>query len=55
MRNITKLGWYVLGLLTALAVWGLWQVATNLWYVGEGGQFLGYCWGSMQECLKGGL
>jgi len=55
MKHLTPRGWVVLGLLTALAVWGLWQVATNLWYVGEGGQFLGYCWGSMQECLKGGL
>jgi hypothetical protein len=30
---------------------GLWEVAANLWYVGEGGNFLGYCWGTMQECL----
>ena len=55
MRNLTTRGWYVIGLASALAVWGLWQVATHLWYVGEGGQFLGYCWGTMQECLKGGL
>ena len=34
---------------------GLWEVATNLWYVGEGGEFLGYCWGTMQECLREGL
>jgi hypothetical protein len=34
---------------------GLWQVATHLWYVGEGGEFLGYCWGTMEECLGEGL
>ena len=55
MNSITKRGWYVLGLLTALAVWGLWQVSTHLWYVGEGGDLFGYCWGTMNQCLKGGL
>lgn len=51
--RLTARGWLVLVVIPSFFL--LWQVATNLWYVGEGGQFLGYCWGSMQECLKGGL
>ena len=40
----------------SFGLWAMWQVAGHLWYVGEGGDFLGYCWGTMEECLReGGL
>jgi hypothetical protein len=51
MRNLTPRGWVMLVVIPALIImWGLWQVSANLWYVGEGGSFLGYCWGTMTEC-----
>jgi hypothetical protein len=51
MRSLTPRGWVVLVIIPALIImWGLWQVSANLWYVGEGGSFLGYCWGTMAEC-----
>lgn len=53
MRNLTMRGWLVLVIIPSFFL--MWEVASHLWYVGEGGQFLGYCWGTMQECLKGGL
>lgn len=55
MRYVTPRGWLVAGIVIGLAVWGLWEVASHLWYVGEGGNFLGYCWGTMTECYEGGL
>lgn len=39
----------------SFALWAAWQVAGHLWYVGEGGNWLGYCWGTMTECYEGGL
>jgi hypothetical protein len=43
-------------LLASFILWAAWQVSTHLWYVGEGGNWLGYCWGTAQECLReGGL
>ena len=43
-------------LLASVALWAAWQVSTHLWYVGEGGNWLGYCWGTAQECFReGGL
>ena len=43
-----------LALLLALSfgLWAMWQVSGHLWYVGEGGNILGYCWGTMEECFK---
>jgi hypothetical protein len=38
-------------LLASFILWAAWQVSTHLWYVGEGGEFLGYCWGTMEQCL----
>jgi hypothetical protein len=53
MNNLTVRGWVVLVIIpTLLAVWGMWQVSSHLWYVGDGGSFLGYCWGTMVECYK---
>ena len=53
---ITKRGKRVraLALLLALSfgLWAMWQVSGHLWYVGEGGNILGYCWGTMEECFK---
>ena len=39
-------------ILLSFALWATWEVSTNLWYVGEGGNWLGYCWGTMQECIE---
>ena len=56
MSNLTLRGWVVLVIIPSfLLLVGMWQVSANLWYVGEGGGFLGYCWGTMTECLGEGL
>jgi hypothetical protein len=50
MNNLTARGWVVLVIIPSLLVmWGMWQMASHLWYVGEGGNWLGYCWGTMTE------
>jgi hypothetical protein len=50
MMRLTAKGWLVLVVIpTVLLLWGLWQVASHLWYIGDGG-ILGYCWGTMAEC-----
>lgn len=52
MRNLTTRGLVVLVIIPSfLLLWAIWQVSASLWYVGEGGRFLGYCWGTMAECL----
>lgn len=54
--RLTARGWLVLVVIPSfLLLLGIWQVAGHLWYVGEGGNFLGYCWGTMTECLGEGL
>jgi hypothetical protein len=54
--QLTSRGWLVLVILPALLVMlGIWQVSSHLWYVGDGGSFLGYCWGTMVECYKEGM
>jgi hypothetical protein len=56
MSNLTPRGWLVLVVIPSfLTLWAMWQIAGHLWYVGDGGQILGYCWGTMEECFKGGL
>lgn len=51
--RLTPRGWVALVIIpTLLVVWGMWQVSANLWYVGDSGSFLGYCWGTMVECFK---
>ena len=53
MRSLTPTGWVVLVVIPVLiALWGLWQVSANLWYVGEGDGLFGYCWGTMIECYS---
>ncbi len=42
-------------LILSFGLWSMWQVSGHLWYVGEGGNWLGYCWGTMTECYEGGL
>ncbi len=55
MSNLTLRGWVVLVIIPSfLLLVGMWQVASHLWYVGEGG-WLGYCWGTMTKCYEGGL
>jgi hypothetical protein len=44
---LTTRGKIVVGIALALALWGLWQVSANLWWVGNGN---GWCWGTMLEC-----
>ena len=48
--RLTNKGWLVLGITIGLALWGMYEVSAHLWWVGER-----YCWGTMQECLVGGL
>jgi Na+/H+-dicarboxylate symporter len=55
MKNITPLGWFVLGVLATLALWLLVLVSSSLWWVGFSSaeaEFLGWCWGSMTECVR---
>lgn len=42
---LTTRGKVVVGIALALALWGLWQVSSHLWWVGDG-----WCWGTMLEC-----
>jgi hypothetical protein len=35
MRYLTPRGWFVLGVLAGLAVWGLWEIAAHLLWVGD--------------------
>jgi hypothetical protein len=52
-KRVRAMGIFLLGI---LVLWAAWQVSTHLWYVGEGGNWLGYCWGTAEECFKeGGL
>lgn len=50
MRNVTPLGWFVLGMLTALAIWVIVWVSGNVWWTENG-----ICIGSAAECLVGSL
>jgi len=55
MRSLTPRGWLVLVGAALLALWGLWEVSANLWWVGVGApeaKIFGWCWGSVQECVK---
>ena len=53
MNNLTPIGWLVLVIIPSLLLLvGLWGVASHLWYVGEGGDLFGYCWGSVVECYN---
>lgn len=50
MRNVTKLGWFVLGLLAAVAIWTLVWISSNFWWTENGP-----CIGPAVECLVGSL
>ena len=50
MRNITKRGWFVLGILAAAALWLLVWMSGNLWWAENG-----FCLGSAAQCLTDGL
>jgi hypothetical protein len=43
--RLTKRGKRVRALVIALALVGMFQVITHLWWVGDG-----YCWGTMSHC-----
>jgi hypothetical protein len=36
MNNLTPRGWLVAGILIGLSIWGLWEVASHLLWVGDG-------------------
>ena len=36
MKNLTSRGYLVAGILIGLAIWGLWEVASHLLWVGDG-------------------
>jgi hypothetical protein len=51
---ITKRGKQVRAIAIAVGIILIWQVASNLWWVGidsPNAEFLGWCWGSMSECV----
>jgi hypothetical protein len=50
MRSVTPLGWFVLGLLAAVAIWALVWVSANVWWTENG-----ICLGSAAQCLVGSL
>jgi hypothetical protein len=50
MRSVTKRGWFVLGLLAAVAIWALVWVSANFWWTETGP-----CIGPAAECLVGSL
>ena len=53
-KMITKRGKRVRAVAIALGIILAWQIAANLWWVGidaPTAEFLGWCWGSMTECV----
>ena len=55
MNAVTPLGWFVLGVFATIALYLVVLVSSSLWWVGIGSaeaEFLGWCWGSMTECIK---
>jgi hypothetical protein len=51
---ITKRGKQVRAIAILIGVILIWQVASNLWWVGidaPTAEFLGWCWGSMDQCV----
>ena len=51
---ITKRGKQVRAIAIAVGIILVWQVASNLWWVGidaPNAEFFGWCWGSMTECV----
>lgn len=52
--SLTKRGKRVRAIAILIGLWAIWMVASNLWWVGVGNanaDFLGWCWGSMTECV----
>lgn len=51
---ITKRGKQVRAVAILIGIILIWQVASNLWWVGIGAptaDILGWCWGSMDQCV----
>ena len=51
---ITKRGKRMRAVALLIGLILVWQVASNLWWVGintPSAEFLGWCWGSMTECV----
>lgn len=51
---ITKRGKRVRAVAILIGLWLIWQVATNVWWVGIGAptaDFLGWCFDGMTECV----
>jgi len=54
VSTLTPRGWFVLGIVATMALWLLVLVSSSLWWVGIGSpkaEILGWCWGSMTECI----
>jgi hypothetical protein len=39
MRHVTPRGWFVAGIFFSFAVWGMWEIASHLLWVGDGWQW----------------
>jgi hypothetical protein len=55
MKNLTPRDWFVLGIVATMALWLLVLVSSSLWWVGFSSaeaEFLGWCWGSMTQCVR---
>jgi len=51
---ITKRGKRVRAVAIVFGLWLLWQIASNVWWVGVGAptaDFLGWCFDGMTECV----
>jgi hypothetical protein len=51
---ITKRGKQLRAFAILIGLILIWQVSANLWWVGmdaSNAEFLGWCWGSMSECV----
>ena len=52
--SLNKRGKRVRAVAILIGIIIIWQVASNLWWVGVGANnadFLGWCWGSMSQCV----
>jgi len=55
MKSLTPLGWLCSAAAGTILILILWKLSGSLWWVGVGeeeAEFLGWCWGTMAECVK---
>jgi uncharacterized membrane protein YfbV (UPF0208 family) len=54
--SLTKKGKQARAVAIAVAIYAIFLISANLWWVGIGAptaDFLGWCWGSMTQCVGG--